>query len=62
VAHADVPAMAAGQLTGFLIATLNLAPPVYDPGGLTCDIDDFVVTPAPKWPTTRRPAATRFKN
>jgi len=54
--------MAAGQLTGFLIATLNLAPPVYDPGGLTCDIDDFVVTPAPKWPTTRRPAATRFKN
>jgi len=42
----------AGQLTGFLIATLNPAPPVYDPGGLTCDIDDFVVTPATKWPTT----------
>jgi hypothetical protein len=42
----------AGQLTGFLIATLNPAPPVYDPGGLTCDIDDFVVTPHDKWPTT----------
>jgi hypothetical protein len=35
-----------GQLTGFLIApsALNPAPPVYDPGGLACDIDDFVVT------------------
>ena len=42
----------ADQLTGFLIATLNPAPPVYDPGGLTCDIDDFVVSPATKWPTT----------
>ena len=42
----------AGQLTGFLIATLGQAPPVYDPGGLTCQIDDFaVVTPA-RWPTT----------
>jgi GNAT superfamily N-acetyltransferase len=40
------------QLTGFLIASLNAAPPVYDPGGLTCDIDDFVVTPAANWPTT----------
>jgi hypothetical protein len=42
----------ADQLTGFLIATLSPAPPVYDPGGLTCDIDDFVVTPATRWPTT----------
>ena len=32
----------AGQVTGFLIATLSPAPPVYDPGGLTCAIDDFV--------------------
>src|SRR5262250_1450527 len=31
------------QLTGFLIATLVAAPPVYDPGGLTCLIDDFTV-------------------
>ena len=42
----------AGQLTGFLFVTLNPAPPVYDPGGLTCDIDDFVVTPPARWPTT----------
>lgn len=42
----------AGQITGFLIATLTGAPPVYDPGGLTCQIDDFVVAPATKWPTT----------
>jgi GNAT superfamily N-acetyltransferase len=42
----------AGQLTGFLIAALHPAPPVYDPGGLTCDIDDFVVTPAGRWMTT----------
>ncbi len=42
----------AGQVTGFLIATLGPAPPVYDPGGLTCQIDDFVVAPAAKWPTT----------
>jgi hypothetical protein len=42
----------AGQVTGFLIATLTPAPPVYDPGGLTCQIDDFVVARAAKWPTT----------
>jgi GNAT superfamily N-acetyltransferase len=42
----------AGQLTGFLIATLDPAPPVYDPGGLTCQIDDFMVAPATRWPTT----------
>jgi hypothetical protein len=40
------------HLTGFIIATLVPAPPVYDPGGLTCLIDDFVVAPAAKWPTT----------
>jgi hypothetical protein len=41
-----------GQVTGFLIATLTSAPGVYDPGGLTCQIDDFVVGPVEKWPTT----------
>jgi hypothetical protein len=41
-----------GQVTGFFVATLTHAPPVYDPGGLTCQIDDFVVAPAAKWPTT----------
>jgi GNAT superfamily N-acetyltransferase len=42
----------AGELTGFLIATLTGAPPVYDPGGATCQIDDFMVVPATRWPTT----------
>jgi GNAT superfamily N-acetyltransferase len=42
----------AGRLTGFLIATLTSAPGVYDPGGPTCQIDDFVVVPAARWPTT----------
>jgi GNAT superfamily N-acetyltransferase len=42
----------AGQLTGFLIATLTDAPPVYDPGGPTCQIDDFMVTPESRWQTT----------
>jgi Acetyltransferase (GNAT) family len=40
----------AGQLTGFLIATIVGAPGVYDPGGRTCQIDDFVVT-ADRWAT-----------
>jgi hypothetical protein len=42
----------AGQLTGFLIASVMPAPPVYDPGGLTCQIDDFAVATAAMWPTT----------
>jgi GNAT superfamily N-acetyltransferase len=42
----------AGQLTGFLVATLTGAPPVYDPGGATCQIDDFMVLPATRWQTT----------
>jgi GNAT superfamily N-acetyltransferase len=41
-----------GELTGFLIATLKPAPPVYDPGGPSCEIDDFMVTPDARWPTT----------
>jgi hypothetical protein len=42
----------AGELTGFLVATLTPALPVYDPGGLTCQIDDFAVVTAARWPTT----------
>jgi hypothetical protein len=40
-----------GTVAGFLIATFGDAPAVYDPGGLTCTIDDFVVAPG-RWPTT----------
>jgi GNAT superfamily N-acetyltransferase len=41
-----------GRLTGFLIATLTGAPPVYDPGGATCQIDDFAVVPDARWQST----------
>jgi len=41
-----------GQFTGFLIAELKPAPPVYDPGGLSCVIDDFAVASPDRWPTT----------
>ncbi len=55
VAHDEVICLVseeAGQVTGFLIAMLTAAPGVYDPGGLTCQIDDFVVVTAARWPTT----------
>jgi GNAT superfamily N-acetyltransferase len=39
-----------GAIDGFVIATLLDAPPVYDPGGLTCLIDDFVAAEA-TWDT-----------
>jgi GNAT superfamily N-acetyltransferase len=42
----------AGELTGFLVATLTGAPGVYDPGGPTCQIDDFAVVPGDRWQTT----------
>ncbi len=40
-----------GVLDGFIIAAVVPAPPVYDPGGLTCLIDDFVAAPD-AWSTT----------
>lgn len=38
-------------IDGFAIGTLHSAPPVYDPGGLTCTIDDFCVREPSLWPT-----------
>jgi hypothetical protein len=40
-----------GMITGFLIAMLGGASPVYDPGGRTCNIDDFVIAPG-RWAST----------
>jgi hypothetical protein len=40
-----------GETTGFVIASLGNAPAVYDPGGRTCMIDDFVVEPG-RWIST----------
>jgi len=39
------------DVTGFAIATVEPAPPVYEPGGLTCLVDDFVVADPRDWPT-----------
>lgn len=40
-----------GTVVGFLIAAFGDAPAVYDLGGRTCTIDDFVVAPG-RWLTT----------
>lgn len=40
-----------GKLVGFIIGRLVPAPPVYNPGGLTCSIDDFVVNKNDLWET-----------
>src|SRR5438128_6163438 len=42
---------AAGRIDGFVIASMVEAPPVYDPGGQTCLIDDFAVGAASDWAT-----------
>jgi GNAT superfamily N-acetyltransferase len=42
----------ASGITGFLIAAIVGAPGVYDPGGLTCQIDDFAVVTPDRWATT----------
>lgn len=41
----------AGALAGFVIARLVPAPPIYDPGGPTCSIDDFCVGDPGEWAT-----------
>lgn len=54
IASSDAVALVSkdsGQLTGFVVMTFTAAPPVYDPGGLTGQIDDFAVAPG-RWPTT----------
>lgn len=40
-----------GGVDGFVIATLVPAPPVYDPGGMTCSIDDYTVAYDGLWST-----------
>lgn len=39
------------EVNGFLIATVVSSPPVYDPGGMVCMIDDFVVAEPSLWAT-----------
>jgi len=40
-----------GVLNGFIIGTVISAPPVYNPGGKVCMIDDFVVSDPSLWST-----------
>jgi hypothetical protein len=42
---------AEGLVDGFLIARVVTAPPVYDPGGKVCIIDDFTVANPSLWST-----------
>jgi GNAT superfamily N-acetyltransferase len=42
------------HVDGFLIAILTAPPPVYDPGGLTCVVDDFVVESPELWASVGR--------
>lgn len=49
--HEDVITLVSddsGAVTGFVIAFIVDAPPVYNPGGRTCQIDDFAVEPG-RW-------------
>ena len=38
-------------ITGFVIGAITNAPPVYDPGGQVCLVDDFMVTDPSQWET-----------
>jgi hypothetical protein len=38
-------------ISGFIIAHVTTAPPVYDPGGKVCIIDDFAVAKPTLWAT-----------
>ena len=40
-----------GRVDGFVIASLIIAPTVYDPGGLVCVVDDFMVSAPERWST-----------
>lgn len=40
-----------GEIDGVAVGVLEVAPPMYDPGGLTCIIDDFVVASPDLWGT-----------
>ena len=45
---------AAKKIDGFVVARVVAAPPVYDPGGKVCMIDDFAVADASLWPSVGR--------
>jgi len=38
-----------GKIAGFLFAEIRVPPPVYDPGGKACLVDDFVISGNETW-------------
>jgi hypothetical protein len=47
--HVFLVAREPGRVSGFIIGRLLPAPPVYDPGGPTCLVDDFAVQHPDAW-------------
>ena len=45
---------AGGHVDGFIIAMLVPPPPVYDPGGPSCFVDDFMVESSDLWSSAGR--------
>ena len=48
----DVVALVAeveDTLSGFIIGAVTIAPPIYNPGGLVCIVDDFAVAKPQEW-------------
>ncbi|MHB9145637.1 MAG: GNAT family N-acetyltransferase [Symbiobacteriia bacterium] len=39
-----------GAVDGYLIGRLVMPPPVYNPGGQTCVVDDFWISDSRQWP------------
>jgi hypothetical protein len=50
-----VTARGDGHLHGFAVGRIVPAPPVYDPGGPTCVLDDFAVDHQEAWPEVGPP-------
>jgi len=50
------------QFRGFVMARTLSAPPVYDPGGLTCLVDDFAVLDPVDWPRVGPALLDRARN
>jgi GNAT superfamily N-acetyltransferase len=55
---AQAGAQQGAPIVGFVIASIVPAPAVYDPGGLTCMIDDFCVAEPAQWATVGRALLT----
>ena len=50
--NTDVIALVAeidNTISGFILSAITIAPPVYNPGGLVCIIDDFAVAKPQDW-------------